>query len=135
MTFNLSVEFVLQTCCNTSCGISFGVPDEWDKRQREKHTTFYCPNGHSQRYLHETEAERLDKIVAERDRQLSARQARIDQLKADAQRAQREIAAQKGVATKLRKRAVAGVCPCCQRTFSALARHMKCKHPEYVEQP
>jgi hypothetical protein len=24
------------------------------------------------------------------------------------------------------------VCPCCQRTVSQMARHIKTKHPEYV---
>ena len=26
-----------------------------------------------------------------------------------------------------------GVCPCCKRSFSALARHMATKHPEYAD--
>lgn len=32
---------------------------------------------------------------------------------------------------KLKKRASAGICPCCNRTVSQMARHMKSKHPEF----
>ncbi len=35
--------------------------------------------------------------------------------------------------TKVKKRAANGVCPCCNRTFSDLARHMKAKHPDFAE--
>jgi hypothetical protein len=27
------------------------------------------------------------------------------------------------------------VCPCCNRTFQALARHMNSKHPTYADGP
>ncbi|HYC31767.1 MAG TPA: hypothetical protein VEB59_05720, partial [Gemmatimonadales bacterium] len=35
----------------------------------------------------------------------------------------------KGVVTKIKRRVAGGVCPCCNRTFSDLARHMSGKHP------
>lgn len=44
---------------------------------------------------------------------------------------ERQLIAQKGQVTKLRKRAKAGVCPCCNRTFVGLQRHMAQKHPEF----
>jgi hypothetical protein len=33
---------------------------------------------------------------------------------------------------KLTKRTAAGTCPCCQRTFSNMAEHMKHQHPQFV---
>jgi hypothetical protein len=45
--------------------------------------------------------------------------------------AERSAAAAKGNVTKLRKRAAAGVCPCCNRTFLALQKHMAHKHPDF----
>ncbi len=33
---------------------------------------------------------------------------------------------------RLMRRVSAGVCPCCNRTFSDLARHMKTKHENVV---
>lgn len=40
------------------------------------------------------------------------------------QKAERKLATHK-------KRASAGVCPCCNRTVSQMARHMQAKHPDY----
>lgn len=34
-------------------------------------------------------------------------------------------------ALEIKKRVGNGVCPCCNRTFENLSRHMSCKHPEY----
>lgn len=34
-----------------------------------------------------------------------------------------------------KKRAAPGLCPCCNRSFVGLSRHMKTKHPQYVESP
>lgn len=46
--------------------------------------------------------------------------------------AQHQSRAFKGVVTKLKKRAANGVCPCCNRTFVDLARHMAGKHPTFL---
>jgi hypothetical protein len=45
--------------------------------------------------------------------------------------AEHSARAYKGQATRLRNRAKAGVCPCCKRTVSQLARHMASKHPDF----
>ncbi|HEX9950777.1 MAG TPA: hypothetical protein VGB53_03340 [Rubricoccaceae bacterium] len=42
----------------------------------------------------------------------------------EAERQKRRAAAQKGAHTRTKKRIAAGVCPCCNRTFQDLARHM-----------
>jgi chemotaxis response regulator CheB len=44
----------------------------------------------------------------------------------------REHSATRAQLTKTKKRVANGVCPCCNRTFKQLARHMKAKHPEFV---
>jgi len=120
------VDSVTITCCNEACGISFAVPTWWDKGKRETHTRFYCPNGHGQSYQAESDVE---KITRERDR---ARQqiARAEEEAAAANRkAERAIREKK----RLEKRAAAGTCPCCQRSFSNMTQHMKKQHPEFVD--
>ena len=47
--------------------------------------------------------------------------------------AEASLQATKGVVTRLKKRAIAGVCPCCNRTFQQLAAHMAHKHPDYKQ--
>jgi hypothetical protein len=46
--------------------------------------------------------------------------------------AQNQARAFKGRVTRLKNRAAAGVCPCCNRTFAQLARHMATKHKGFT---
>jgi hypothetical protein len=39
----------------------------------------------------------------------------------------------RGAKTKLQKRALLGICPCCHRHFGNVKRHMRSKHLEAVE--
>lgn len=110
-----------QTTC--WCGTPFALPAEMLNAARKSGHTIYCPHGHSVVWK-ETEADRLRR---ERDR-LKQDTARLD----DEIRAQRERADKAEAANKrLKKRAAAGTCPCCQRTFSNMTRHIQAKHPEF----
>ncbi len=116
--------FVFSDCI--TCGVPYSVPKSlWDK-QRQSGGFHHCPNGHSQGW--NREASEDERVRRERDR-----------LKQDAARLADEIAAQRARAEKaeaatkrLKKRTAAGTCPCCQRTFSNMAEHMKHQHPEFV---
>ena len=119
----MRVDETVITCCHETCGISFAVPDWWAKGRRETHARFFCPNGHGQSFTSETDAE---KYRRERDR-LKQDAARLEDSLAlerkRAEKAERE-------AKRTKKRAEAALCPCCNRHFSQLERHMKHKHPE-----
>jgi hypothetical protein len=95
--------------------------------------TFRCPWGHQQYFpLGKTEAQKLqDELDRERQRRQSAEQ-NIEWESQQRKQAERSAIAYKGQATRLRNRAKAGVCPCCQRTVSQLARHMASKHPGFT---
>lgn len=110
------------------CGTPFGITEQFERDRRHDHGSFYCPNGHSQAYLGKSEAEKL------RDR-LAASEARAKSWMDQADAAERSLRAQKGEATKLRKRLAAGVCPCCKRSFQNLHRHMAGQHPDYADTP
>lgn len=115
-------------CCG-ECGIEFDVPETWRAARQESKDTFYCPNGHSRVYL-ESEA---DKLRRERDRLAQQIAQKDDEIKWQRdlrQATERQVSAAKGQITKLKKRASAGVCPCCNRTFANMAAHMKTKHPD-----
>lgn len=75
-----------------------------------------------------SEKTEIDNLRRERDR-LAQRVAQKDDEIKDKDR---EVAAQKGVVTKLKKRAAAGTCPCCQRSFSNMTTHIRKQHPEFV---
>jgi hypothetical protein len=115
----------------TSCGCPFGMPVGYLNNRRGDKKTFYCPNGHPMSYS-ESEADRLRR---ERDR-LKQDQARLEEESKQAwatATALRERADKAEAATKrLKKRTSAGTCPCCSRTFSNMAEHMKHQHPSFV---
>lgn len=121
------------------CGIQMAIPsDLYDYAQR-KGSTVYCPLGHTFVYG-DTQYKRLQaeaaKARAEKERaeqQLVRERARTDQAQAEAQHEKRRAAAARGQLTKAKKRIGKGVCPCCNRHFANVERHMENKHPEYTE--
>lgn len=94
-----------------------------------------------------TESE-ADVLRRERDR-LKQEMARVEEQRNEAWRcearqralrkaAERSAVAYRGVATRMKKRAVAGMCPCCKQSFAELAVHMQDAHPDFkgrVRQP
>lgn len=121
-------------CTCAECGIVFGIGAEYEVILRKKGTRFFCPNGHGLSFG-ESEA---DKLRRERDK-LKQDQAwyeqRLKEVRDEASFERRRVSAARGQITKLKKRAAAGVCPCCNRTFQDLARHMAGQHPEFMTQP
>lgn len=125
-TIAYSGQLVTTTCW---CGMRHAMPSELRDFQLRKHAEgdsfyVYCPLGHTHAPAGESKSEKLERrLIKERERS-----ARID---AEREQAEASARAQKGHATRLRKRAKAGVCPCCKRTFKQLSRHMENKHPEF----
>lgn len=64
---------------------------------------------------------------------MEAREAdiRTEQRRLESER--RAHAATKGQLTKTKKRIANGVCPCCNRSFANLERHMAGQHPDYPQ--
>lgn len=125
MGYAIPKQITLETeeCCN--CGIAFAMPDYMMRRLKNEGGSFYCPNGHGQHYT-KSEITRLREKLDEQTRAATQMAERARNAEAAEQRAAKEM-------KRLKKRASAGVCPCCNRTFQALARHMKTKHPEHAQ--
>ena len=109
-------------CCIT-CGCYFAYPEELNARLRVTGKNYYCPNGHAQCYT-ETHVQRLQKQL-DNANSMAARNAAI------AIQAKADVRTHLLAKQRLQKRLSAGVCPCCNRTFSDLARHMGTKHKGY----
>lgn len=133
-TFAGYTELEATTCGH--CGIMYAAPrrmmDE-GRRLGEWKITVHCPNGHPEGWGDDPTA----KAQRERDRardEAAAQRAYRQQAEASA-RAQRAAATRaRNERNKDRRRVANGVCPCCGRTFKQLARHMKSKHPDFVEE-
>lgn len=121
------LDLYISDCAN--CGVVFGMPVEMEERRRADHRAFYCPNGHNLVFSGPTQAEKESRAAKERaDRLATMLMAQRDQTEA----ARTEAAEAKASEVRLRWRVGNGVCPCCQRTFPALAAHVATKHPEFA---
>lgn len=114
------------------CKHPIWMSDEEETMLRRSGAGWHCLWGHPQIFKPgktdaEIAREERDEAIRQRDleRQRAARRAE------ERDAALRREAAAKGQVTKLKNRAAAGVCPCCNRTFVQLARHMKTKHPTF----
>jgi hypothetical protein len=108
-----------------SCGIVFAFEEDFDTTRRRDHSSWYCPNGHSFSYTGPSDVEKLrSELEEERQRRKAAR----DLLDHE----QRSHAATRGHLTRTKKRIAAGVCPCCNRSFAQLSRHIATQHPDYL---
>jgi hypothetical protein len=102
----------------------FAMTEEFKREKLSNKTDFYCPNGHGQHYLGKTDAQRRREAEQRADEAEAKAQAAATALK----RFKSETAKREALAAR---RAAAGVCPCCRRSFVQLARHMKSKHPDH----
>lgn len=115
-------RFVVCDC--GTCGVPYTVPEVRYQSMRTEGGFAHCPNGHAWGWKEGTK--QRDELRAERDRLKQALAQRDDEIA--------ELRAAEANATQQHKRTMkrvhAGVCPCCNRTFKNLARHMASKHPE-----
>lgn len=118
MSTTIWIDLASFECWSPGCGAHFGMTQLAQRRFRENGRTFYCINGHPLAFG-PSDADKL------RD-QLTREKHRTEQAEAEAKTLRRAV-------TKLKKRVSGGVCPCCNRTFENLARHMKGKHPTYAK--
>lgn len=118
-------------CCR--CRAPMALPrDLYSAAKHSSSITFFCAHGHPQRFP-EGESEET-KLRRERDRlkqQLAQKDDAIRQEREQRMAAERQASAARGVVTKLKNRAAAGVCLCCNRSFANMARHMADKHPQF----
>jgi uncharacterized Zn finger protein (UPF0148 family) len=128
-TIDTTVTLTYEVCA--ACGVTFGAPDHLIRRRREDGGTFYCPNGHSLAFG-KSENDRLKRDLAQAQRRQALAEGRETHQRDQRQAAERSNAALRGVVTRTKKRAAAGVCQCCSRTFQDVARHMASQHPAFT---
>ncbi len=105
MPFLLSSEWKYHKCCK--CGVEFASPILLDRLSDKRN--FFCPNGHIQHYLGESNAAKADRlykeVINERSRADKA-ESRVNQF-------------------------TNGRCPCCKQKFRRLKEHMHREHPKF----
>ena len=113
-TISQTVDIRIEECY--SCSAFIALTASHKKTLLENHANFYCPNGHRQHYLDETEAQKWEtRFNAERDH-LNGALTRLSEAKKELKR--------------VKTRAKNGVCPKCHRTFKQVAAHVKRQHAD-----
>lgn len=127
----------METILCTRCGLLYALPEALIDAARKKghgEITWRCPNqgcAENWGYHGTSDAEkRAEKAEADAKWYAERHQAERDLR----EHTEHKLRAQKGATTRARKRHAAGVCPCCNRTFQQLTRHMATKHPDYKPQ-
>jgi len=133
LTITVSQKLVTETCCN--CGMLFAMTADFQaelyKGKTERERSFYCPAGHSQHYLGKSEAQVLKEQLETERRARQRAEQRVAEVRDEVEHERHRADGYKGYAVRLRKRTAAGVCPCCNRSFENLRRHMSTKHPTF----
>lgn len=123
---NMTVRLISDTCI--TCGIEFAMPEgrhNW--LVDHKGVLFFCPNGHAQSFSGETEAQKLQRALDAKKRELDAANHQLENVRELNEKHLTNLVK----ANKKLERARNGICPCCKRSFSALRRHMATKHPDF----
>lgn len=126
-----TVEVESLTCAG--CGTPFAVEVDLLNKFRHTHETFFCPLGHNNYFPSESKEEKLQRQLKEYQKYADTLKAEVTFERDQRKAAESSLRATKAALTKTKKRIAAGVCPCCNRTFQNVARHMAGQHPEYKE--
>lgn len=121
MTEYVNCEMTPMKC--GECGVPFMVPRYFDDERQSTGKGWYCPNGHCRVYR-KSKVQELEEKLANAQRQAQQQQMRALDATERAKTTERQY-------LRIRQRIMAGVCPCCNRTFQNVARHMQTQHPEF----
>lgn len=132
----LSWEYTEIECCKCKC--KFVLPQAlYTAANASDAISFYCPYGHGQHFKSPRTLAEEERVRQERDRlkqQLAQKDDELAEQRRAKEAAQRSANAQKGQVTRLKNRAKAGLCPCCNRHFANLERHIAGQHPEFTKE-
>ena len=129
MTCTATIQLTTVSC--GCCGGVYAIAESYHERARKERTSWtcpYCEAGWGFEHLRKKDRSRMQQLEDQRDRM--ANQLAVEKRRHRHTEAQRR--AEKGHKTRLQKRAKGGACPCCNRTFTDLQRHMASKHPDFA---
>ncbi len=126
----IAIKLVDTSCC--ACGMVFSVPETWLEQRRANGESFFCPNGHSLSYK-ETTVKKLEKQLENEKQRREWAEKNEAAAREQEQTARRAEAIVRGKLKAQSERVKNGVCPCCNRTFQDLQRHMNTKHPDWTK--
>lgn len=134
-TLTYSGTLVIETCW---CGMPHAIPQElrnhqWEQKQNGKtQDGIYCPAGHKWIFKGTSQVDRLKQELELANKRALNITAAHDQTKAALRETELSLRGTKAAKTRIKNRIAKGVCPCCNRYFKELDRHMHDQHPEFT---
>lgn len=128
---NFTAELVSITC--GSCGGIYAIAARYYQEKYQKGGYWHCPYCQCGWGFGTSEIDRIKAQLATKEREIEQERKRKEWAEQEARVTERRRRALKGQITKVKKRIGHGVCPCCNRSFENLRRHMATKHPTYAK--
>jgi hypothetical protein len=132
-----TTNLVTVECCR--CGMPLGLSETWMKSAKEAghfKKMFCCPYCKVDQgwgvSVHEAEVAKLNREKAALASDLQWVKQKRTEAVAEAEHFRKSRDGMKGALRKVKVRIGRGVCPCCNRTFENLRRHMETQHPKEV---
>lgn len=120
----LTYHTITLTTMTCSCGVTYALDEAYRAARQKDGKSWNCPNGCSRHYV-ETEETKLRA-------QLARTEGALTHAKWEAKYAEGRRRAEKAAKTKLKNRIAKGVCPCCNRHFANVQKHIAGQHPEFA---
>ena len=130
LAFHTELDFYVVNC--GCCGGVYAILERvrlQKEREGKSWTCPYCATGWGYQG-NGTNAE-LKRQLKQAERDLQSQKKRTEWAKEEARHAESRRRGEKAAKTRIQNRIANGVCPCCQRSFKNLHRHMQNKHPDY----
>jgi hypothetical protein len=127
----ITVDLTQITC--GECGGVYAIGERYREKRQQDGTGWHCPYCDcSWDYFSNGENARLKRELAQKEEEIRMKERAVTAAKCEAEAARLQAHKAALKCRRIEKRVRAGVCPCCNRTFSNLARHMQTKHPDDV---
>ena len=99
----ITETFVVIHC--GGCNVTYAITETFEKTRRRDHKTFYCPNGCSRYYPHESDIDKERRLAKEATDKANRLQNCIDHKREVIRKKEYQLRHFKGEVTKLKRRA------------------------------
>lgn len=121
----ITTELIPELCGD--CGLTFGMPDGLYQARLKDGKVWYCPLGHPRHY---TERRTLKEELEQVRGLLASERAYVGEVLARNETTKHQLRGTKAALTRTKRRANAGVCLDCKRSFANVRAHRAKMHPE-----
>lgn len=117
MSAQIAVSITLAEINCGLCGATYAINERYRQQCYDHGRSWNCPYCKANWGYQGSEIDRLKKQLQEKTELQERTLSRLNESEREREKAN--------------KRTKAGVCPCCNRTFKQLARHMETKHKDF----